>query len=190
MTSCRECGEEIVGGAKFCHVCGSPIDMAAEPTAPDFITLRARDPQLVYAPVWRRALASAIDVSLLITVVLPGVIAFFWVVELATSFLGMDPEDGRFLAGIAAVLLFATADWLYHAIMESRPRQATLGKQFMGLKVTAADGDPLEFGQASGRHFGKYLSTFGLFVGFLMACFTRRKQALHDIIASTLVLRR
>ena len=46
------------------------------------------------------------------------------------------------------------------------------------------------FGRASGRYFAKFLSWITLLVGFFMAGFTRRKQALHDIVAKTLVISR
>ena len=46
------------------------------------------------------------------------------------------------------------------------------------------------FARATGRHFAKYLSSMILFIGYIMAGFTERKQALHDIIASTVVVRR
>ncbi len=143
-----------------------------------------------YAPIWRRFLAAMIDISIVLLVVLPGVIAFFWVVEVITGLVGMDRENSRQLAGIAAVLLGLVGDWLYHARMQSSSRQGTYGKQFMGLRVTGLGGEPISFGQATGRHFAKFLSTFALMVGFLVAAVTRKKQALHDMVAGTLVVRR
>ena len=81
--------------------------------------------------------------------------------------------------------------WLYFALMESSPHQGTLGKLALGLKVTDLNGDgPISFGRATGRHFSKILSVVILGIGFIMAGFTARKQALHDLIAGCLVLRR
>ena len=67
--------------------------------------------------------------------------------------------------------------------------QATLGKKAMGLIVTNEHGARIGFGRATGRYFGKILSALILLVGYIMAAFTERKQALHDMIASTLVLK-
>jgi uncharacterized RDD family membrane protein YckC len=145
---------------------------------------------LEYAPVWRRFVAAVIDVATVITVVLPGVLAFFWLVEIVTGWVGMEPDDSRFLAGMAAVLLFLIADWLYNAFMNSSQRRATFGKYFLGLKVTGLSGEEIGFGQASGRYFAKYISTFPLLAGFFITPFTRRKQALHDMVAGTVVVRR
>ncbi len=62
-----------------------------------------------------------------------------------------------------------------------------LGKQALGLAVTDLNGNQLTFGAASKRHFGKFISGF-LFIGFIMAGFTSKRQGLHDMMAGALVL--
>jgi uncharacterized RDD family membrane protein YckC len=59
----------------------------------------------------------------------------------------------------------------------------------LGLKVTDLEGRRISFARATGRHFAKILSGLMFFIGFIMAGFTQRKQALHDMIAGTLVVR-
>jgi uncharacterized RDD family membrane protein YckC len=51
-------------------------------------------------------------------------------------------------------------------------------------------GRRISFARASGRYFGKILSSAILMIGYIMAGFTAKKQALHDILADCLVLRR
>ena len=80
--------------------------------------------------------------------------------------------------------------WLYYAFQESSPRQATLGKLAVGLKVTNADGGRLSFAHATGRYFAKLLSNCTLGIGYIMAGFTEKKQGLHDIVAGTLVVKK
>jgi uncharacterized RDD family membrane protein YckC len=80
--------------------------------------------------------------------------------------------------------------WLYFALMESSAKQATLGKAMIGVIVTDADGSRISFGRASGRYFAKFVSVITLMIGFIMAAFTKRKQALHDMMAGCLVIRR
>ena len=80
--------------------------------------------------------------------------------------------------------------WLYAALMESSARQATLGKMMIGVVVTDTEGNRLSFGRASARYFAKFVSVITLMIGFIMAAFTKRKQALHDIMAGTLVIRK
>lgn len=78
--------------------------------------------------------------------------------------------------------------WLYNALFESSARQATPGKMALRLIVTDLNGGRISFGRASGRFFGKIVSSLFFYMGFLVALFTKRKQALHDILAGTLVI--
>ena len=80
--------------------------------------------------------------------------------------------------------------WLYFAIMESSAKQGTLGKMAVGLVVTDKRGKRLTFGRATGRYFAKWISGKILIIGYIMAAFTEKKQALHDIIAGTMVYQR
>jgi uncharacterized RDD family membrane protein YckC len=79
--------------------------------------------------------------------------------------------------------------WLYFALMESSERGATVGKMAMGLRVVTNDGQRLSFPNATGRYFAKIVSAVILCIGFIMIAFTDRKRGLHDMIASTLVIR-
>ncbi|MEP6897665.1 MAG: RDD family protein [Rhodanobacter sp.] len=87
-----------------------------------------------------------------------------------------------------AVLIITVLTWLYFAICESSAWQGTVGKLALGIRVTNSRGVRIGFLHATGRFFGKYLSAIILCIGFVMVAWTRRKQGLHDIIASTLVL--
>lgn len=86
-------------------------------------------------------------------------------------------------------LVVTILGWLYFALMESSQVQGTLGKKILGLQVTTMDGQRIGFGRATGRYFGKILSSFILMIGFVMAAFTEKKQALHDLLAGTLVVK-
>lgn len=96
---------------------------------------------------------------------------------------------GQFYSAMGpAMLLITVITWLYFAVCESSAWQATVGKLALGIRVTDLQGGRISFLRALGRWPAKYLSVIILGIGFLMAAFTARKQALHDIIASTLVL--
>ncbi len=86
---------------------------------------------------------------------------------------------------VSYVLLF----WLYYAIFESGPWSATPGKRLLKIRVVTEDNRKLSFWRASGRTFSKYLSGLVLLIGYLMAAWTERKQALHDLLARTLVVK-
>lgn len=79
--------------------------------------------------------------------------------------------------------------WLYFALQESGPSQATVGKRALGLKVTSMNGGRISFGQATGRHFAQFLSAIIIFIGYLMVIWDAKKQALHDKLAGTLVVK-
>ena len=91
---------------------------------------------------------------------------------------------------IVSNIVVTVISWLYFAFMESGSMQGTLGKKLLGIKVTDMDGGRIGFGRATGRYFGKILSGMILMIGFLMAAFTEKKQALHDMLAGTLVVKR
>ncbi len=79
--------------------------------------------------------------------------------------------------------------WLYYALLESSRLQATFGKRWMRLRVADLNGQRIEFRRASLRYWGQYLSGALGGLGFLIAAFTPRRQALHDMIAGCVVLR-
>jgi uncharacterized RDD family membrane protein YckC len=90
----------------------------------------------------------------------------------------------------ALLLLFLMGNWVYFAVLESSSWRATIGKKVLGLEVVDLNGHRLSFPRASGRFFAKIFSSMTFLVGFLMAAFTAKKQALHDILTSCLVIRK
>lgn len=80
--------------------------------------------------------------------------------------------------------------WIYYAAFESSAWQATPGKKLLRLYVTDLSGHPIAFSRASFHNIGRMISEMTFWVGYIPAGFTEKKQALHDIIAGCLVLRR
>lgn len=120
---------------------------------------------MAYASPWRRMFGWLLD----------GLIA------LAMLLLGAS-------IAIDVLALAVVALWLYFALLESSPRQGTLAKMLVHERVTDLDGRRISFKRATARHFAMYLSAVSpFFVGFLMAFWTKRRQTLHDYVASTLV---
>ena len=168
-----------------------PVPLAAEPFAAAAVMSQAdadtvaakiarvadsiasrREPNLplpagdaIHAGFWRRCAAYLIDNLVLFV---PSVIVM--------------------LIPILGILIYFVGRWLYYAMMESSPSQATLGKRVMGLIATDGKGQRLSFGQASGRYFAGAISYITLYIGYALAGWTSRKQALHDLIADTCVV--
>jgi uncharacterized RDD family membrane protein YckC len=139
-----------------------------------------------YAGFLRRLLAFILDSIVL--GILSGIVGFILGLGL-----GLVMGGGEAVANLAALLGFALGvilQWIYFAAMESSDAQATIGKMALGIKVSDLDGNPVSFARATGRHFGKYLSGIILLIGYLMVPFTAKKQALHDMLAGCLVIRK
>jgi uncharacterized RDD family membrane protein YckC len=96
----------------------------------------------------------------------------------------------EFVSILLSMLPFATVNWLYHAIMESSVKQATLGKMLLRIQVTDLSGQRITFWRATARHFSKLVSAFLFFIGYMMPGWTTKKQALHDKLSSCLVVKK
>lgn len=98
---------------------------------------------------------------------------------------------GTIMAAVGSAILITYAiAILYYAIMESSKAQASVGKLALSIKVTDMEGQRISFGKALLRSIGKIISSMICFIGYLIALFTEKKQALHDMIASTLVVKK
>lgn len=215
---CSKCGIRVEEGNRFCQACGHevgapviavPSTVEFTPPAPAGFSAVAASPQ-PYGAFWARFAAYTIDGFI---IGIPSLIALV----AALFFLGgfgvlvhqiqaqahvqvqAQPDPAVVRAMMLAVfpilglgmLLVLLLNWLYFAGMESSDRQATFGKSIMSLQVADTDGRRLSFGHATGRFVAKLVSGLIPFmIGFLMAAFTARKQALHDLIAGTLVLKK
>lgn len=104
----------------------------------------------------------------------------------------VTPVQGEFeqaLVELVDALMTISIWWVYTAVMLSSPWQGTLGKKAVGLKVVDYEGHRISFQRATGRCFAEFLSAILLLVGFFMVAWTDRRQALHDLVAKTLVVK-
>jgi len=207
---CTKCGSEISPTTAFCATCGQAVSSVV-PALPSLspvvvglpapmVPASASYGGVVYAGFWLRFVAYLIDgiISCFAFVIL--LIPLF-VLTGAGAALGKIISDGDvgddlgaflgagFLLGFFGIILVVS--WLYYALSESSSWQATPGKKILNLKVTDLTGQPITFARASGRYFAKIItSMIPLAIGYIMAGFTEKKQAIHDMIASCLILRK
>jgi len=154
----------------------------------------------IYASFWRRAVGFLIDVTLLNLIL--------WVIQLLTGleFIQFTVENTPQIMGPGAGniedlkinyninyslttlghIAFAVLWLAYFGIMEGG-KQATIGKSIVGATVSELDGSPITYRRALWRNVTKMLSVLTI-IGFAMAAFTSRRQALHDMLARTVVL--
>ena len=141
---------------------------------------------------WIRFVAYLVD-AFIVSIAALAIVAIFIAVMLLSDKTIDEGRDSLFIIAsvLAMVLALLVVNWLYEALMTSSERGATLGKQALGLCIVRADGAQLSFGRATARHFLKFMITplVPLAIGYLMAAFTARKRALHDVLADTLVIR-
>ena len=89
---------------------------------------------------------------------------------------------------MVALLINVAVGCAYYAGFHSSAKQATPGKMAFGIKVTDHAGARIGLARGIGRYFATWLSGIILGIGFLMAAFTQKKQALHDMVTGTLVV--
>lgn len=201
---CNRCGTQNSALAKFCANCGTPFSPEVQPAiaAPSVaeVTPRPQGPasQPAYAPpasairyggFWIRFIAFVIDAILVAIVIWPFSLMIRVIIGVTGTAVSMPGIGIHVVNGIVSIAISLCANWIYEAAMESSSRQATVGKMALGLKVTDLKGRRVSFARATGRHFAKFISGMILLIGYIMAGFTERKQALHDMIAGTLVIR-
>src|SRR5436305_1791049 len=131
------------------------------------MSLEERDASL--ADFWRRALAWSADAALFI--VLGGMMY-------------------NLVDSPVTLLLTLVAYLVYSAVTEGSSLEGTVGKVLLGLHVTDLDGSPLSGRRSTGRAVAKAISLAVFPLGYAIVTFSDGKRALHDLLASTLVLRR
>ena len=150
-----------------------------------------------YAGFWLRVVAFVID-SIVLSVLYLLVIIPLYDALLPPAAIAMDPDlpaqgqslFDQVLKPDVSLLILIVVAIVYYAIMEASRHQGSLGKLALELKVTDAQGGRLSFSKSVIRKASKLLSAALLLLGDLAAAFTRRKQALHDLIAGAFVLKR
>ncbi len=155
---------------------------------------------VVDAGFWKRLAAFMIDgaillvatyaiVFLMLIIVGAGVGGFMTMFEASAT---GQPPSGPLLAVflVGFYVLPFIMRWAYFTFFTRSSWQGTPGKRAVGIKVVDLEGGRLGTGRAMGRWFAAALSYLTLYIGFLMAAFTDRKMALHDMVASTRVVDR
>jgi serine/threonine protein kinase/uncharacterized RDD family membrane protein YckC len=189
---CPECKSPNLPGAAVRGVCGA--------------VLRSGPGELTYAGFERRVAAYIIDcfvtgvagwLLFLLLVAASGAQArmfggmtsspFAFFQGYYPSYPARHNDDALMIAAIVTMVLMWIATWLYSSAMESSSKQGILGKIAMGIAVVGPTGERITFLRATLRYLCKtMLALCG--AGYIAAAFTEKRQALHDMIAGTVVI--
>jgi uncharacterized RDD family membrane protein YckC len=147
---------------------------------------------VVYAGFWKRVAASFIDSF--VTTALSYIVQIPLMLLFGVGMAGLGNSADPFGTGVGVamlVMIYAVSiciPLLYFSWMHSSSNQASLGKMAVGIKVVRGNGERISFWRAFGRYWAMIPSAIIVFIGFIMAGLTERKQALHDMISDTLVV--
>lgn len=161
-------------------------------------------PVLEFASFWQRTGAAIIDngilciLTLIASLIVSATMGINWLkgltAALAIPVRLFNNSSAEVSQGLEFILMICLVSFIlscgYFAGFESSALQATPGKKVLGIIVTGMDGKRISAGTAIGRCLGKVISGMILYIGYIMAAFTGNKQALHDQIAGTLVIRK
>lgn len=148
--------------------------------------------QVQYASFWIRFLAFIVDVVIIVLLQLVLLLPLIFFIEFKFTheeIMNLN-QDAMVTLVFGFYITLMVIAWLYFALLHASSRHATAGKMLLGIKVCHAHGRDLSFSRTSLRYVSKYISFGILFIGFIIAAFTPHRQALHDFIADTIVIKK
>jgi uncharacterized RDD family membrane protein YckC len=197
---CSKCGRKTDTTGRYCQWCG--VDLSSSPVRPLIRRIRPFIRTEEHAGIGRRSLAFFIDLVfiLLVDLFITGLFGLSEGLRMLYQLLRgwpMVDRSGQEVTNaliplpivLSVCILFVLVPWFYYAFLERSKDQATLGKIAVRIAVTDANGNRITFARASLRHFAKLLTVATIFIGFLIVPFTRRHQALHDMVSGCVMFR-
>ncbi|NIK11774.1 RDD family protein [Alkalibacillus almallahensis] len=186
---CPNCGVRPLNSHHYCQSCGSETSEKQEMCVQCGVRLQQAQSGIhYYAGFWLRAVAYILD-GVILAVPLFFIGTFLAFIVMASEPNAMQTEEAFASFQGFTFLIGLVFNALYTGIFHSSKWQATPGKKMIGIRVTDMNGDRISFARGFGRGLALNLSAFILYIGFIMAGLTAKKQALHDMIARTLVIR-
>lgn len=141
-----------------------------------------------YANIWDRYWAYFVDAAILL--IITTVIQFLAGHNVYQQLKNIESfADFNKLQQGPWVLINYLIVFIYFVFFNANYQGATPGKKLLGIKIVKEDQTPLTYTSAIARQFGFLVSSFTFGIGFLIAFFDKRKQALHDKIAGTIVIK-
>lgn len=155
-------------------------------------TLNGRE--VKYANFFHRWAALMID-QWLLSLTAIGIVGILALIVYSVSGFSFQEDSESSVIFLSLTILVYLPVYLglsgsYHIYFETSANHGSLGKQFLGIEVSTDEGEALDKSRAALRWFSAALSHLSQNIGFLIAAFTEKRQALHDFLARTIVLER
>lgn len=134
---CPTCGSENPDGAKVCEKCGASLTEDVQNVGNSSMS---DDYEVEYTGVFKRIVAYIIDYIILnIVGFIVGKIVGYDAISSALKAASGKATDAQAFRIYSIVILIITI--AYFVLMESSPKQGTLGKMLLGIKITDENGD-------------------------------------------------
>jgi uncharacterized RDD family membrane protein YckC len=134
-----------------------------------------------FASFDQRLMASVIDYFLLLLILVAVVLMVY---------IFIDNKIFRIGTALVGLAILPVAKFVYSVIAESSDKQATIGKRLMDVRVGDIYGNQISLSTSFSRNISKIFSTLPLFMGYLYLFLNKKQQCLHDVIASTYVIKK
>lgn len=174
---CPQCSYNNNPADRYCSNC----DLDLTPAVID----SSNADVLIYAGFWMRFFAALLDFFLLGAAVILLLLALAGLIAIS----GRDHIVHNQLAMSIFLTIFIGFTIAYYVFTTSSEASATLGKRWLNIKVLDIHGNKITPQHAFGRLMARSVSYLSCYTGFLIQPFTTRKQALHDLLARTIVVR-
>lgn len=152
------------------------------------------DGPVVYARFLKRVAASLVDgfiVAMIALVVQMPIALIAGVSSVGVlDTLGGEPSDGSLLLELLVQAVGIAVGLAYFGYFYTSAQQASPGKLLVGIKLVRPDGETISFARSAGRYFANWLNAFTLGLTYLLPLITTKRQALHDLVADTVVVDR
>lgn len=179
---CPQCEYNNPTSVKFCKNC--ELDLYLYPEKLESVN-PAYVLEQVYAGFWVRVLAAVLDLLVLGT-------AAIWFIFTVTGFVAFSGRENILYDPTIMSMIYSaaiTAALSYYLLLESSPQSATLGKRWLNIGLRDQNGSKLSMSRTAIRLLAKVFCYLIFQIGFLIQPFTPRKQAVHDLLTHTIVIR-
>lgn len=185
---CSACGKQISELAPFCAECGTPRASGMVPQT---------GAQAMYAGIGSRwvahqiidgiaAIVAAVGVAVIAAIVLELIVPESNSSTFSTSLAESEQREDTIatIVGNVSVIGWFAYYWWGNATGQS------LGKKLLGIRIVQdTDGSAPGWGRGLGRTIGYFISSVPFGLGYLWALWDPRKQAWHDKMVGTVVVR-